>query len=77
MSRGVIKSPGRAAADLDDVIEALEHLRRARMLLKRAGSRQTLDRVRKAITSCGGAVRHARAVQTFTHATWGQSRHVD
>ncbi len=37
---------------------ALAHLQLARDLLKAADCPQTLARVRKAITSCGGALRH-------------------
>lgn len=39
---------------------ALDALRVARDHLKAAGATQTLARVRLAITSCGGAVRHAQ-----------------
>jgi len=46
--------------DLADVQDAIFHLRRARDLLKRAGAKRTVARVRLAITSAGGAERHAR-----------------
>lgn len=38
-------------------------LKSARDMFKHAGARQTLDRVRKAITSAGGAVRNAEGRQ--------------
>jgi hypothetical protein len=46
-------------ADVENVRCALSHLRLARGYLKRAGCPKTLARVLRAITSCGGAVRHA------------------
>lgn len=42
------------------VRQAITHLRAARDLLKAAGARRTLARVRLAITSAGGAERHAK-----------------
>lgn len=40
---------------------ALERLREARNLLELAGAPRAADRVRLAITSAGGAVRHAES----------------
>lgn len=42
------------------VAHAVEHLKAARELLKAAGARRTLERVRLALTSAGGAERHAK-----------------
>lgn len=41
------------------IIEAIEHLRTARELLKQAGARKATAKVRLALTSAGGALRHA------------------
>jgi len=46
----------RAAQDIED---ALVHLRVALESLKRAGAKRTADRVRLAISSAKGALRHA------------------
>ena len=43
----------------DEVRAAIEHLRAARDHLRAAGSTKTLRRVRLALTSAGGALRHA------------------
>lgn len=40
--------------------KALEHLRIARDYARRAGSKRTLARIRLALTSAGGALRHAQ-----------------
>lgn len=47
------------ATDAERVRQAIEHLKRARDLLKTAGATRTVERVRLAITSAGGAERHA------------------
>ena len=39
--------------------QAIDHLRSARDLLKSAGAPKTVHRVRLAISSAGGALRHA------------------
>lgn len=49
------------AADVDDVADALALLIAARDKLARANAPQALKRVRLAITSTGGALRHARS----------------
>ncbi len=41
------------------VRSAIIHLREARDLLKQAGAKKTTARVRLALTSAGGALRHA------------------
>lgn len=43
---------------------AIGHLRAARDLLKDAGAARTVDRVRLAITSAGGAQRHVQRCPT-------------
>jgi hypothetical protein len=55
------------AAEVEDrrsnavkVSAAIYHLRQARDLLKAAGAKRTVDRVRLALTSAGGAERHAK-----------------
>jgi hypothetical protein len=45
-------------SDVEDVRKALDCLRRARDLLKRANAKQSAKRVRLAITSAAGALRH-------------------
>jgi hypothetical protein len=44
--------------DVQDVQTALQCLRRARDLLRNVGAERSLARVRLAITSTGGALRH-------------------
>lgn len=44
---------------------AIQHLRDARDLLKAAGASRTVERVRLAITSAGGAERHASRMALF------------
>lgn len=55
--------PLRAISDAADNVEkiaaAIEHLRKARELLKQAGAKRATERVRLALTSAGGALRHA------------------
>ncbi len=41
------------------VLGAIEHLRKARELLKEAGAPKATTKVRLALTSAGGALRHA------------------
>lgn len=50
-----------------DIAKAIRKLRKARNLLVKAGARRTADRVRKALTSAGGALRHAegKALRPF------------
>lgn len=50
----------------EDIGLAIAMLRRARDLLKGAGAHKTADRVRKALTSAGGAERHIRRLE-FRH----------
>jgi hypothetical protein len=45
--------------DVFDLQMALHNLRIARDRAKSAGAKQTLAKIRLAITSCGGAIRHA------------------
>lgn len=45
--------------DESAVFHALEHLKTARWLLRAAGARKTLARVRAAISSAKGALRNA------------------
>ena len=42
------------------IVDALTHLRIARTLLRAAGAAKAAERVRLAITSTDGALRHAR-----------------
>jgi hypothetical protein len=44
--------------DHDDIVRAIEHLKEARRLLLRAPAPKTAERVRLALTSAGGALRH-------------------
>jgi hypothetical protein len=46
-------------SNYDLVLEAQDHLRKARDLLKQAGAKKSVARVRLALTSVGGAARHA------------------
>ena len=47
--------------DIASIDLAIGHLRKARELLREAGaSKRCIDRVRKALTSAGGAARHVR-----------------
>jgi len=41
------------------IAEAIDHLRQARDLFKESGCPQTVKRIRLALTSAGGAQRHA------------------
>lgn len=54
-------------ADVGRLRVVLCWLRDARREAKRAGARKTAERIRLAITSCGGAIRHAEG-----HAFRGQ-----
>ena len=42
-----------------EIRQAIDHLRAARDLLKSAGAPRTVHRVRLALSSAGGALRHA------------------
>lgn len=52
--------------DAEDIGLAIAMLRRARELLTSAGAHKSADRVRKALTSAGGAERHVRRLE-FRH----------
>lgn len=70
----ILKLPMRARADVARVESAIVHLKAARELFKHAGCRQTIARVRLALTSAEGAMRHAKrceaeAEREFTR-TW-------
>jgi hypothetical protein len=47
------------ATDVADVIQAIVHLAAARDHLKRVGAARTVVKVRRALKSAGGALRHA------------------
>lgn len=51
-------------ADARDISRAIRLLREARDLLKKAGARRTVLRVRLALTSAQGALRHAAGVSS-------------
>ena len=75
-----LKSPNLARADVARVRLALIRLREARELLKMAGCRQTVPRVRLAITSAGGALRHAQRCEAESRRVFGgdpRERHED
>lgn len=57
-----------------NVMQAIECLRAARDLLKSANCKNTIARVRLAITSAGGALRHAEHRRARTNSD-GTSRH--
>jgi hypothetical protein len=61
-----------AEIDLKKTQEALELLRQARDHLSDVGAVQTLERVRLAISSCTGAVRHAQG--RWAYAIYSQER---
>ena len=58
-----MKLRGHTPGDVKRVDEAIAHMRQARELLKTVGARKTLQRIRLALTSAGGARRHALRVQ--------------
>ena len=62
-----------SVTDVDDVREALQYLRMARDFLKSAGCPNALDRVRLAITSAGGALRHAERREMISNSCHGDT----
>jgi hypothetical protein len=50
--------------ELENVRIGIRHLKMARAAFKRAGAKRTLERVRLALASAGGAERHVKGLRT-------------
>lgn len=57
---------------VETIVSAMRHLSLARELLKVAGARRSLDRVRGALKSVDGARRHAKCLATRKESSYAE-----